>query len=171
MFSVCWCDVLASTRRWPNVVLMLAHRLRRWASIKPTLGQRLVLSGVPCPEDVQPRQLVLTFLWHLCYYFSRYQYWPRRYRYQFVPTQACCSLGGSVQLVTVLQIAIIDPTDPDLRLLIGWNGDLDQPDAWYLALISLHGIYCVYLFAACHWCLWPSLAEGKMIEVSSTDLF
>ena len=25
---------------------MLAHRLRRWPNIKPTLGQRLVLTGV-----------------------------------------------------------------------------------------------------------------------------
>ena len=35
----------ANTRRWTNVGLMLAHRLRRWANIKPTLIQRLVFAG------------------------------------------------------------------------------------------------------------------------------
>ena len=29
----------ANMRRWPNVGLLLAHSLRRWPSIKPTLGQ------------------------------------------------------------------------------------------------------------------------------------
>ena len=32
-------------RRWPNVGLLLAHRLRRWPNSKPTLGQRLTLAG------------------------------------------------------------------------------------------------------------------------------
>ena len=32
----------ANTRRSPNVELMLAHRLRRWASIAPALDERLV---------------------------------------------------------------------------------------------------------------------------------
>ena len=32
----------AKTRRCPNAVLMLTHRLRRWASIRTALGQRLV---------------------------------------------------------------------------------------------------------------------------------
>ena len=32
-------------RSRPNVGLMLVHRLRRWANIKPTLGQRLVFAG------------------------------------------------------------------------------------------------------------------------------
>ena len=36
----------ASTRRCPNVGLMLAHRLRRWTNISPTLGQRLVFAGI-----------------------------------------------------------------------------------------------------------------------------
>ena len=31
-----------NSRRRPNVVLMLAHRLRRWAIIKTTLGRRLL---------------------------------------------------------------------------------------------------------------------------------
>ena len=35
----------ADTSRSPNVGLMLAQRLRRWANINPTLGQRLVFSG------------------------------------------------------------------------------------------------------------------------------
>ena len=33
------------TRHRPNVVLMLAHRLRRWTNIKTTLGQRIVFAG------------------------------------------------------------------------------------------------------------------------------
>ena len=33
-------------RRWPNVGLLLAHRLRRWPNSKPTLGQRLMLAGI-----------------------------------------------------------------------------------------------------------------------------
>ena len=35
----------ANTTRWPNAGLMLAHRLRRWANIKPALGQRVVFAG------------------------------------------------------------------------------------------------------------------------------
>ena len=31
-----------NTRRWPNVGLMLAQRRRRWANIKPTLGERMM---------------------------------------------------------------------------------------------------------------------------------
>ena len=33
-----------NTKRSPNVVLMLAHRLRRWTNIKTTLVDRLVLN-------------------------------------------------------------------------------------------------------------------------------
>ena len=36
----------ANTIRWPNVVLMLDHRLRRWPNIKTTSGQRLVFAGM-----------------------------------------------------------------------------------------------------------------------------
>ena len=36
----------ADTRRWPNAGLMLAHRLRRRANIKPALGQRFLLHVV-----------------------------------------------------------------------------------------------------------------------------
>ena len=38
-------DLPANMRSRPNVNLMQAQRLRRWASIKSTLGQRLVLAG------------------------------------------------------------------------------------------------------------------------------
>ena len=31
-----------NTKRWPDVGLMLVHRLRRWPNIKPTSGERLV---------------------------------------------------------------------------------------------------------------------------------
>ena len=35
-------DDATDTRiRWPNAGLMLAHRLRRWASIKQALDQRM----------------------------------------------------------------------------------------------------------------------------------
>ena len=33
-------------RRWPNVGLLLAHRLGRWPDNKPTLRQRLMLAGL-----------------------------------------------------------------------------------------------------------------------------
>ena len=32
----------SNTRRWPNAGLMLAHRLRRWPTINPVLGFRVV---------------------------------------------------------------------------------------------------------------------------------
>ena len=35
----------ANTRRWPNIELMLVHRLRRWTNISPTFDQRLVFAG------------------------------------------------------------------------------------------------------------------------------
>ena len=35
----------ANTRNSPNVVLMLAHRLRRWPNIKTALGESLVFAG------------------------------------------------------------------------------------------------------------------------------
>ena len=35
---------VSTRRRWHNVALMLARRLRRRANIKPTLGQRLVFA-------------------------------------------------------------------------------------------------------------------------------
>ena len=35
----------ANTRRSPNAGTMLAHRLRRWANIVPTLGERPVFAG------------------------------------------------------------------------------------------------------------------------------
>ena len=42
-------SISTSTGHFPNVVLMLVHRLRRWPNIKTTLGERHVL-------DVRPRQ-------------------------------------------------------------------------------------------------------------------
>ena len=35
----------ANTRRWPNVGVLLVHRLRRWTNTTPTLGQPLVFAG------------------------------------------------------------------------------------------------------------------------------
>ena len=42
----------SNTRRRPNVVLMLAHRLRRQASSKTTLGQRLVSAWIRSVDDL-----------------------------------------------------------------------------------------------------------------------
>ena len=36
------------TLRWPNVILILYHRLRRWPNIKTTLGEHLVFAGIAC---------------------------------------------------------------------------------------------------------------------------
>ena len=41
----------ANTRRSPNVVTMLAHRLRRWANIVTTLGERLTFHGISAKLD------------------------------------------------------------------------------------------------------------------------
>ena len=35
----------SNTRRWPNVGLLLAHRLRCWANISPVLGYRVVVDA------------------------------------------------------------------------------------------------------------------------------
>ena len=35
----------SNTRHWPNVGLLLAHRLRRWANISPLLGYRVVFDA------------------------------------------------------------------------------------------------------------------------------
>ena len=35
----------ANMRHWPNAGLLLVHRLRRWPSSKPALGQRLMFAG------------------------------------------------------------------------------------------------------------------------------
>ena len=41
-----WTTIPADTRHWPNAGQMLTHRLRRWANIRPALGQRLVPAGI-----------------------------------------------------------------------------------------------------------------------------
>ena len=40
------CCITANKRYWTNAGLMLAHRRRRWANIKPALDLRLVLTGM-----------------------------------------------------------------------------------------------------------------------------
>ena len=35
----------SNTRRWPNAVLMLAHRLRLWANISPVEGHRVMFGA------------------------------------------------------------------------------------------------------------------------------
>ena len=39
----------ANRKRSPNAGVMLAHCLRRWPSITPTLGERLLFPGIICP--------------------------------------------------------------------------------------------------------------------------
>ena len=48
------CSTPVCTRRPPNIGLMLDQRRRRWFSIKPTLGDRLVqlLWNVTHPQDL-----------------------------------------------------------------------------------------------------------------------
>ena len=55
-------------RSWPNVVLMLAQRRRRWANISTTFGQRHVFAGhgqLPKARQAQWDRLLMTA-------------WPRR---------------------------------------------------------------------------------------------
>ena len=44
-------------RLWPNISLLLAHRLRRWSNGKPMLGQHLMYAGMSflplAPHDLQ----------------------------------------------------------------------------------------------------------------------
>ena len=59
----CW---RSNTRCWPNAGLMLAHRLRRWPSIKPALVQRFVFAGsqsvsLCCGESVSDSFVSSTF--------------------------------------------------------------------------------------------------------------
>ena len=42
----------ASTNRLPNTVIMLAHCLRRWPSIRLASSQRLVFPGLPCIDVI-----------------------------------------------------------------------------------------------------------------------
>ena len=43
-------NVTENMRRWPNVALLLAHRLRRWPNSKPALDQRIMFAGVERKE-------------------------------------------------------------------------------------------------------------------------
>ena len=40
-----------SPTRWPDAGLMLAHRLRRWANIRPSSGQHVVFTGDEYEQD------------------------------------------------------------------------------------------------------------------------
>ena len=47
------CQHTQQSRRRPNAGLMLAHRLRRWPSIKPVLVQRLVFAELRSTQETQ----------------------------------------------------------------------------------------------------------------------
>ena len=53
VYSAVHDTVRANMRHWPNVDLLLAHRLRRWPNSKPTLGQRLMFAGVQYKEPLK----------------------------------------------------------------------------------------------------------------------
>ena len=42
-------SIQSNTAYWPDVVLMLVHRLRRWPSVKTTLGQGVAFAGMADP--------------------------------------------------------------------------------------------------------------------------
>ena len=46
IFAGIWARRDANTIYWPNICLMQAQRLRRWPSIKPSLGQHLVSAAL-----------------------------------------------------------------------------------------------------------------------------
>ena len=41
----------ANTTHWPKINILLAHRLRRWPNIKPTLVDCLLAVGLPIARD------------------------------------------------------------------------------------------------------------------------
>ena len=60
----------ANMRRWANVGLLLAHRLRRWPKSKPTLAQRLMISV--CGPDYLTVYIIKFYLnrrvwWFYCH--------------------------------------------------------------------------------------------------------
>ena len=61
--------LICYTRTRPNVVSILAHRLRRWSNIKTTLGQVLVFAGIfypPPPPHTHTPSIFVT-LWGVWY--------------------------------------------------------------------------------------------------------
>ena len=57
-FSYRYYIILLKNWHETNVNLMLAHRLRRWASIKSTLVQRMLLTGSVNSEGKSPRPIL-----------------------------------------------------------------------------------------------------------------
>ena len=57
-----------NTRRSPNAVLMLGQRPRRWPSIKPDMGERLVLSGSRAPSIYKISLLRPGWITTYCYH-------------------------------------------------------------------------------------------------------
>ena len=55
--------ILPNTRRWSNVGSMLGYRLRRWLSIKPTLNQLLLFTGMHVPCMAVSRFVTITVLY------------------------------------------------------------------------------------------------------------
>ena len=55
----------ANTKSLSKVGSMLAHRLRRWSNIEPTLGERLVFAGCRRWPDINPIGPLLAFTHHI----------------------------------------------------------------------------------------------------------
>ena len=66
-------NILANTRRWSNVGLMLGYRLRSWLSIKPTLNQLFLFTGMHVPCMAVSRFVTITVL-----YSHYYLWWNKR---------------------------------------------------------------------------------------------
>ena len=59
-------NVNCFTIHWPNVSSMLAHRLRRWPNINPSLGQRGMLTHWPSSVVVnKPTQYIVPMSGHI----------------------------------------------------------------------------------------------------------
>ena len=110
----------ANMRRWPNVGLRLAHRLRRWANRKPTLAHIPCLLDSDYTVDTRRRNCVDTVLgrrrrrWsalshhradisrvYLVYYVILAQCWspstdiePPRVQYRFLVAPGFCPASG-----------------------------------------------------------------------------
>ena len=79
----CWTKVgtfQANTRQWTNVGSMLAHRLRRWANIDPTLVEYLVFARLAQHWFKLTRPWVIAGVSEYCFTSLSAQLWQYRDR-------------------------------------------------------------------------------------------
>ena len=103
----------ANTRYWANVASMLAHRLRRWPNMKPTLAQCLMFARIRAPTwlDVIP-------VWHLRFKLLG--------PHTCIPYMYTCTLHGSDRILRYFIHAHKEPIDSLMR------GRFSQLAALYL---------------------------------------